>query len=70
MNKFFNSDSTGYRLLRTIVQGIIGILAANLDLIIGFIPMIPEELRPVIVLLVMAVLSPLMSELGKSGRNE
>lgn len=70
MNKFFNSDSTGFRLLRTIVQGVIGILAANLDLIIGFIPMIPEELRPVIVLLVMAILSPLMSELGKSGRNE
>lgn len=70
MNKFFNSDSTGYRLLRTIVQGVIGILAANLDLLIGFIPMIPEELRPVIVLLVMAILSPLMSELGKSGKNE
>ena len=70
MNKFFNSDSTGYRLLRTIVQGVIGILAANLDLIIGFIPMIPEELRPVIVLLVMAILSPLMSELGKSGKDE
>lgn len=66
MKKFLTSESTGYRLLRTICQGIIGILAANLDLIIGFIPMIPEELRPVIVLLVMAILSPLMSELGKS----
>jgi len=70
MNTFLTSEKTVYRLLRTICQGVIGVLVANLDLIIGFIPMIPEELRPVIVLIVMAILSPLMSELGKSGSNE
>jgi len=70
MNTFLTSEKTVYRMLRTICQGVIGVLVANLDLIIGFIPMIPEELRPVIVLIVMAILSPLMSELGKSGSNE
>ena len=70
MKKFFSSDSTGYRLLRTIIQGIIGVLIANIDLLIGFIPMIPEEIRPIIVLIVMAILSPLMAELGKSAKDE
>ena len=70
MKNFLTSEKTVYRLLRTICQGVIGVVCANLDLIIGFIPMIPEELRPIIVLIVMAILSPLMSELGKSGSNE
>ena len=63
--KFFTSNSTGYRILRTIVQGVIGVIIANLDLIIGFITLIPEALRPVIALIVMAILSPIMSEIGK-----
>ncbi len=63
MNTLLTSNETKYRLIRTIIQGIIGVIIANLDLLIGFVS-IPAELRPVIVALVMAILSPVMSELG------
>ena len=33
MNKFLSSNATGYRLARTILQGIIGVVIANLDAI-------------------------------------
>ena len=68
--KFFESNELKYRLLRTIIQGVIGVLVANIDLIIGFIPIIPEALRGVIVLIIMAVLSPIMAELGKRDQDE
>lgn len=63
MNDFLKSNSAGMRLARTIVQGIIGVLIANADLFIGYTA-IPEPLRPVIVGIVMAVLSPIMAMLG------
>ena len=63
MNTFLTSNETRYRLLRTIIQGIIGVIIANLDLLIGRFS-IPPEMKPVIVALVMAILSPIMSELG------
>ena len=65
MNKFLTSNETRYRLLRTIAQGIIGVLIANVDLMVSSLT-IPMEYKPMIVALVMAVLSPIMSELGKS----
>ena len=68
--KFFESNELKYRLLRTICQGCCGVVVANLDLIIGFIPIIPEALRGVIVLVIMAVLSPIMAELGKRDKDE
>ena len=66
MNKFLKSNETRYRLLRTIAQGIIGVLIANVDALIAGTT-IPLEYKPMIVALVMAVLSPIMSELGKEG---
>ena len=63
MRKFLASNETKYRLLRTILQGIIGVLIANADLLIDSLS-IPTEYKPMIVALVMAILSPLMSELG------
>ena len=69
MQKFLSSNKTRDRLLRTILQGIIGVIVSYVDVIIGTIA-IPDELRPMIVALVMAVLSPIMSELGKSTENE
>lgn len=65
MNKFLTSNSTSMRLARTIVQGIIGVLISYADTLVAFIT-IPAEIRPMIVALVMAILSPLMSELGNS----
>lgn len=63
MKEFLTSNDTKYRLLRTILQGIIGVITANLDLLLGY-TVIPPELRPVVTGLVMAILSPIMSELG------
>ena len=60
---FLTSNETKYRLARTILQGIIGTIMAYIDVIVGTM-VIPNELRPMIVALVMAVLSPIMSELG------
>lgn len=64
MKKFFNSNKTKDRLIRTILQGIIGVIIANLDLLVSGLT-IPVEYKPMIVALVMAVLSPIMAELGK-----
>lgn len=69
--KFFTSNATGYRLLRTIAQAVIGIVIANIDMIIGSFAIAPEW-KPIIVAFCMAVLSPIMAEIGKSkeGKNE
>ena len=63
MKTFLTSNKTKYRLGRTILQGIIGVLIANVDLIVSYLN-IPPEMKPFIVALVMAILSPIMSELG------
>lgn len=64
MKKFLTSNDTIYRLLRTVAQSIIGIVVANLDTIIGTFT-INEVWKPIIAALVMAILSPIMAELGK-----
>lgn len=63
MDKFLTSNDWQYRLLRTIIQGVLGVVVANLDLILGTISIDPS-LKPMIVALVMAVLSPIMALLG------
>ena len=67
MTTFLSSNKTKYRLARTILQGIIGVIVAYIDVIVGAMA-IPNEMRPMIVTLVMAVLSPIMSELGASAK--
>ena len=63
MDKFLTSNDWKYRLLRTIVQGVLGVIIANLDLILGYVAFDPQ-MRAMIVALVMAVLSPIMALLG------
>ena len=63
MDKFLTSNDWKYRLLRTIIQGVLGVIVANLDLILGTVAIDPS-LKPMIVALVMAVLSPIMALLG------
>ena len=63
MNRLFINNSAGYRLLRTIIQGIIGVLIANVDLIVSGLSFSPE-IKAFIVALVMAILSPIMASLG------
>ena len=63
MNQLFVHNGARYRLLRTIIQGIIGVLIANVDLIVSGLSFSPE-IKAFIVALVMAILSPIMASLG------
>ena len=63
MNTFLTSNEWQYRLLRTIVQGVLGVVVANLDLIVGACVLDPSQ-RALVVALVMAVLSPIVAQLG------
>ena len=65
MSEFFTSNDWKYRLARTIVQGVLGVVIANIDLIVGYAVLDPTQ-RALIVALVMAVLSPIMAMLGES----
>ena len=64
MTKFLTGNEWNWRLLRTIAQGVIGVFVANVDLIVGFAVMDPT-MRALVVAFVMAVLSPVMAEIGK-----
>ena len=63
MNEFLASNEWQWRLLRTVVQGVLGVVIANLDLIMGWCVLDPS-MRALMVALVMAVLSPVMAVLG------
>ena len=65
MEWLLRSNSTGARILRTLIQGVLGVLIAELPELIGLIDM-PSWLQALIVALVMAILSPIMAELGKT----
>lgn len=70
MNKFLTSNDWQYRLIRTIVQGVLGVIIANIDIIAGAFIFDPPT-RALVVALVMAVLSPVMALLGeKTNQNE
>ena len=66
MNRFLTSNEWQWRLLRTVVQGVLGIVVANVDLLMG-VAMLGPTWRALCVAMVMAVLSPVMAELGKAG---
>ena len=63
MNEFLESNKWYWRLARTIVQGVLGVVIANIDLILGWCVLDPS-VRGLVVALVMAVLSPIMAALG------
>ena len=63
MSEFLGSNKWQWRLARTVVQGVIGVLVANVALIVGWCVLDPS-VRGLVVALVMAVLSPVMAELG------
>lgn len=67
MRKFLSDNSAEMRLARTIVQGVIGVLVSNLDVILGTFSIDPT-LKPVVAALVMAVLAPIMAALGNGGK--
>lgn len=63
MERFLTSNEWPWRLARTVVQGVLGVVMANLDLLVGCAVLEPTW-RAVVVALVMSVLSPVMAELG------
>ena len=65
MKRFLTSNEWQWRLARTILQGVIGVIVANLDVIAGYIVLDPS-IRAIVVALVMAILSPIMAMLGGS----
>ena len=69
MNTFLSSNETKYRLARTILQGVIGVLIANIDLLVSAWNFAPQT-KAFIVAMVMAILSPIMSELGAATDSE
>lgn len=64
MERFLTSNETFFRLARTILQGVLGVVAANIGDIVGYWHF-STNTKAIIVALVMAFLSPIMSELGK-----
>ena len=64
MSRFLTGNEWNWRLLRTIVQGVLGVFVANVDMIVGFAVLDPA-MRALVVAFVMAVLSPIMAEIGK-----
>ena len=63
MKKFLQSNEWQYRLLRTILQGILGVIVANIDVLAGYAILDPA-IRAIVVALVMTILSPVMAMLG------
>ncbi len=64
MTDFLTSNEWNWRLARTIVQGVLGVFVANIDMILGYAVLDPT-VRALVVAFVMAVLSPIMAEIGK-----
>lgn len=64
-NKFLSTNTSGMKVLRTIFQGIVGVIIANLDAIVGLQEWIPSEYKAITVAVIMAILSPIMAEIGK-----
>lgn len=55
MDGFLTGNEWQWRLLRTIAQGVTGVVIANLDLIVGFC-LVDPPVRALVVALVMAAL--------------
>ena len=58
------SNTASAKCTRTIFQGVIGVIIANIDLLLGYAA-IPTEFRPMVAAGVMAILSPIQAMLGK-----
>ena len=64
MEKFLTGNEWNWRLARTVVQGILGVIVANIDVLVGAAVLDPAAWA-IVVAMCMAVLSPIMAEIGK-----
>lgn len=62
--EFLSKNTPGMKLARTIAQGIVGVIIAYIDVLVAQISVVPDEFRPFIVAIVMAILAPTMAVLG------
>lgn len=69
MNRFLTSNERQWRFMRTVVQGVLGVVVANVDLLMGVAVLDPTR-RALCAAMVMAVLSPVITELGKAGDSD
>ena len=67
MNEFLTSNEPKWRLARTIVQGVLGVIIASLPQILGIVHLVPA-ISAIIVAVVMAILSPIMAAIGNDGK--
>lgn len=63
MNDFLNSNEWQWRLARTVLQGVLSVVVANIDPLVGTAVLDPTW-RALAAALVMAVLTPVMAEVG------
>lgn len=70
MKRFLTDNSAVFKCARTIVQAIIGIIIANLDLLISGITVIPVEYKAIVVGIVMSILSPIMATIKQADNPE
>lgn len=68
MNEFLTSNTPQMRCARTVVQGVIGVVIAELPQVLGMYQLDPVW-SATIVALTMAVLSPIMAALGEADEN-
>lgn len=66
MSEFLASNDWKWRLARTIVQGVLGVFIANINLILGYAILDPT-LRALVVAFVMAILTPIMAAIVVDG---
>lgn len=66
MSEFLVSNDWKWRLARTIVQGVLGVFIANINLILGYAILDPT-LRALVVAFVMAILTPIITAIGVDG---
>lgn len=64
MDRFLTENSPQMRCARTIVQGVLGVIVAELPQVLGLYQLDPVVSASVVAL-VMAVLSPVMAMLGE-----
>ena len=65
MNLFLTSNEWQWRPLRTVVQGVLDDVVANVGPLMG-VAVLDPTWRALCMAMVMAVLSPVMAELGKA----
>ena len=63
MHTFLTSNETKYRLLRTILQGVIGVIITYAADLVGELNLDPV-MSGALVALIMAILSPIMATIG------